>query len=281
MISLGFLLVLAVPPSLAHTTHDQPTTGALLHALDAAIRALPGPAWRHHDYQRGGNFFYAKWCRGAGAREDCQIAGSTEHDRDQHAIELETLHYDADWPRVFGLGLNALRTPVKAGVGTGIWLALEGQRIVGEGSGVHFRRYGEAREPTFEFSLGTGQIWEIEQSHVRSPSFGAPRAVLARLLASPESLMAEGKAQLDAREAAVLAALDAGTVTRCEYGPYLGDGVPPVCAPRPLTPEELATERTRATTYFTEARRWLAADGPALHAALAATAPIEVLAKAP
>lgn len=279
MISLGILLLAA--SGLAGVTHDSPATGPLLHALDGAIRAMPGGAWKHHDYRRGGNFFEAKWCRGTGAREDCQIAGSTEHDRDQHAVALYALHYDRDWPRVFGLGFTALRTPAGPGVGTSVWLSLEGQRIVGEGAGVQFSRYGDAKEPTFTFSLGTGQTWEIEESRVQPPSFGAPRALLARLLASPEALMSEGKAQLDAREASVLAALDAGGVTRCEYGPYQGGGIPPVCAPRPLTAEEQAAERTRAQTYFAEARRWLAADGPALYAALAATAPIQVLAKAP
>lgn len=274
-----FLLVFLL--NLSAVTPENPTTGALLQALDAGIRALPGAPWRHHDYQRGGNFYYAKWCRGAGARADCQIAGSTEHDRDQHAIELNTLHYDSDWPRVFGLGFNSLRTPAGAGIGTGVWLAIEGQRVVGEGAGVMFRRYGAEGPPAFEFSLGTGQSWTVQQTPVQSPDFGAPRAVLARLLASPESLMAEGKTQLDAREAAVIAALDAHRILACEYGPYKGDGLPPVCAPRPLKPEEDAAEREKAKTYFAEARRWLAADGPALHAALAATAPIEVLAKSP
>ena len=77
------------------------------------------------------------------------------------------------------------------------------------------------------------------------------------------------------------AVLDAQTAQKCEYGPYTGGGIPPVCTPRPLTPAEAAAERTRAQTHFAEARRWLASDGPALYAALAATAPIQVLAKAP
>lgn len=279
MISLGILLLAA--SGLAGVTHDGPATGPLLHALDGAIRAMPGGAWKHHDYRRGGNFFEAKWCRGTGARADCQIAGSTEHDRDQHAVALYALHYDRDWPRVFGLGFSALRTPAGPGVGTSVWLSLEGQRIVGEGAGVQFSRYGDAKEPTFTFSLGTGQGWQIEETHVPAPPTGSPRAVLARLLASPEALMSEGKAQLDAREAAALAVLDAQTAQKCEYGPYTGGGIPPVCTPRPLTPAEAAAERTRAQTHFAEARRWLASDGPALYAALAATAPIQVLAKAP
>ena len=262
----------------ATVQHDDARLGAQVGALEAAIAALPGPTWRHLDYTPIGNFFEAKWCRGAGARDDCQIASGSADQRDQHAVALYVLHYDL--PKVFGLGFNALRVPVTAGIGTSVDLAVGGHRIVGAGSGVTFRRYdAPTGPPAFVLSLGSSLSWTLHETTVRVAAEGGPEATLRRLLASPESLKIEGLHELDALAAEVTRTLDAGTAEACDYQPYKGDGIPPVCVRRPLKPAEVAEARAAAATHFAEGRRWLSTETAALYEALAATAPVAVFSK--
>jgi len=61
-----------------------------------------------------------------------------------------------------------------------------------------------------------------------------------------------GLAQNQALEQKVITAIPSNQITTCDHGPYQGDGIPPQCTPRPLTPEEEEEELELAEVYFAE-----------------------------
>ncbi|MEZ4475034.1 MAG: hypothetical protein R3F60_30430 [bacterium] len=243
----------AAERGLAGVTPEPAEVATLLRALEAGLESLDGGFAHGTPWTQVGNFYQRRWCRGAGARDDCQIASGTADLRDQHAVELYTLFYDQDWPRTFGIGLNALRVPAGPGLGVSVWLSEGGQRIVGTGSGVTLRWYpAPTGAADVEVSVGSEASYRIGETTLRVAAAGTPLAVLRRLMVSPAALRDEGRTQLAALAAEVDRALKAGEVQRCEYGPYHGDGIPPVCTPRPLTAAEQEAERA---TF----KAWLAA----------------------
>ncbi|MCB9548942.1 MAG: hypothetical protein H6706_24320 [Myxococcales bacterium] len=258
---------------LAGVEPEPAATAALLRALEADLLARPFTG--RTPWGKGGNFYRTRWCRGAGARDDCQIASGTGDQRDQHAVELYTLFYDQGWPRTFGLGLNALRVPAGSGLGVSVWLHEGGERVVGEGSGVTLRWYAEATGgPTASISVSHQATYRVAETTLSVTRPGTPGESLARLLASPASLRAEGEAQLAALAAEVERALAAGTIQGCTYGPYEGGGIPPTCTRRPLTPAETADARAKLAAWQAEGQKLLATQAEAAHALLADTVPL-------
>lgn len=83
-------------------------------------------------------------------------------------------------------------------------------------------------------------------------------------------------ARTAALEAEVLRVLDAHEARKCEYGEYLGDGVPPACTLVPLSAEGEAAERARCQAAMARARAVVTDEGEVLWARLGAVFPAEV-----
>ena len=214
--------------------------------LDRCMRDMAGPGWTYMSYQPLGNFYEARWCSGAGARRDCVLAASSADNRDQHVVELDTLFYDL--PQVFGLEVSARWVPPAQGWGAHFYFSEGGQSVLGEGFGLDFSFYAAPTgAPQSRLHLGSSYSYPIYEMQVNYLSSQPLREDLASYIASPEAMRERGLEQMDAVLNQVEDKLRLHQVTRCEYGPYKGDGIPPVCNPRPLTPTEeqasLATAR--------------------------------------
>lgn len=229
-------------------------TGRRFRALDRCIRDIVDDSWQTTSYQLVGNFYRAGWCRGTGARDDCQIASSTMDDRDQHVIELNTLFYVRNYPEVFGLVLQSLWVPKSTGWGVSYSFSESGNRVVGEGWRVTFRKYATPTGPP-EATVDLGWdysyiIFGPNRTTFEHPSDLPLREDLALYLSSPEAMRDRGLAQSQALAQKVRTAIHAHQVNTCDLGPYLGRGIPPACTPRPLTATEEAAELARAEAHF-------------------------------
>jgi len=231
-------------------------TGRRFRALDGCIKDIADDSWHTTSYQLVGNFYESRWCRGTGARSDCQIAGSTIDDRDQRVIELYTLFYPQSYPEVFGLGFHALQAPKSTGWGASYYFAENGAGIVGQGWGVTFREYvTPTGKPRVSIDLGWKYGYTIygpNRTTFEDSSELPLREDLALYLASPESMRDRGLAHIQALEQKVISAISGHQVITCDLGPYLGKGLPPACTPRPLNASEETDELARARAYFAE-----------------------------
>jgi hypothetical protein len=263
--------------SLDELRFDDPETGRRFRALDACIQEIADNGWRTTGYRLIGNFYTSRWCRGDGARDDCQIASSTRNNRDQHVIELETFFYPSDYPQVFGLNLAALWVPERDGWGASFYFSEGGGSFHGEGVGINFSLYETGHhEPSARVSVIGRLTYGPLETGIRLPPKGlSAREELALYLASPEALRDEGLAQIQALAARVDEALRTHQVTACDRGPYQGDGIEPPCTPRPLTPDEEATELARAEAYFDEQQRLLRENYREMYAALMRAFPLD------
>jgi hypothetical protein len=171
------------------------------------------------------------------ARRDCVLAGSSADHRDQHIVELDTLFYD--WPHVFGLEVSARWVPPAPGWGAHFNFSEDGQSVLGEGFGLDFSFYAApAGAPQSQLHLGSSYSYPIYETQVQYLSSQPLREDLAGYIASPEAMRERGLEQMEAALKKVEDKLRLHQVTRCEYGPYKGNGIPPVCNSRPLTPTE-------------------------------------------
>lgn len=229
-------------------------TGRRFRALDRCIKDVADDSWQTTYYQLVGNFYRSHWCRGAGARYDCQIAYSTLDNRDQHVIELSTLFYIQTYPEVFGLVFQSLWVPKSTGWGVSYYFAESGDRVVGEGWGVTFNKYvTPTGPPEATVNLGWNYSYTIlgpNRTIFEYPSDLPLRDDLALYLSSPEAMRDRGLIQSQALAQKVSTAIHAHEVNTCDLGPYLGNGIPPACTPRLLTPSEEAAELARAEAYF-------------------------------
>lgn len=236
-------------------------TGSRFRALDGCIRKLAGPSWKGGTYELVGNFYQAYWCTGTGSRADCQIAGSSIDDRDQHSILLNTLFYPQEYPQVFGLGLLALWNPVSTGWGASFSFSEKGEGITGDGWEVTFRQYltsGQAANATV--SLGGKYSYTIQgpnRTNIELTPELSLRDSLSQSLASPEAMRDAGLKNMRALAADVEGQLRDHKIMGCDLGPYHNDGIPPVCNPRPMTAEEEAGQIELARNYFTQAETLL------------------------
>ena len=254
-------------------------TGRRFRTLDQCIKRLVDDSWRATAYHLAGNFYTARWCRGAGARLDCEIAGSTQDERDQRVIELYTLFYPKEYPQVFGLGFHSLWVPPVTGWGASFDFAEQGASVVGEGWQVSFREYltptGEAAATV---SLGQGIGYRMsgpQPAMVELASDLPERADLALYLAGPEAMRDRALLQKQALADKVTTAITTHQITTCDQGPYLGKGLPPDCPPRPLTSDEEAAELAHAHAYFAEQAQLLRDHYQAMYAAWLAAFPLD------
>jgi hypothetical protein len=218
----------------------------------------------HDPLARHGNFVEEGWCAGPRAEVGCN--GETW--RSQTGVRWDrvgTLMYEHEWPAVFGVQVDAGMRPASGGWNVQLWAASGGRTVLGEGMELTWSR-GEHDDV---LRIGDRMAHTIERTTLTVDADGGPWEVFERLRSSPEALQQEGRRQLRALEAKVLAAIEAGQVLACEYGPYEGGGIPPRCLrERPIAREQ--AESARAAIRG-ETRRQLAlleAHGPALHAAL-------------
>ncbi|MEW6265612.1 MAG: hypothetical protein AB1641_21270 [Thermodesulfobacteriota bacterium] len=253
--------------------HEATKRGFL--ALDSCLRGMVGPEWRHIPYHTGGNFYQAAWCRGPGARGDCVIAHDGPRRPDQHVLTLYTLFYGRQMRETFGLGLNVLYTPPGRGIGCRIYFAEGGRTIVGEGLSLGFFFYDEPGKPTSELELRASPQYKVHETGVGALSELTLRQDLARFVESPASLRDHGLKKLEALLAKVKETIRSHKVMTCEFGPYKGDGVPPECRPRPLTPDEERQALARAEKDFADQMRLIKERYQELHQALLKAFPFD------
>jgi len=223
------------------------TNGARFHRLRACFdRDAAGDDWSRYPLRKIGNFIEQDWCRGAGSHHGC-AGGNFRESRDVDWRTLHTLHYDSSWPDVFGLGVGAGHLPAAGDWGVSFAYYADGGGITGSSTHLDLHRMGATRVED-SIHLGDGYGYDVEEARLSVGAPGTQDEVLARLFASPESLRDEGIARYEALLAEVERALAAGEVSKCEYGEYRNDGIPPECFPRPLSEPEREAEIQRART---------------------------------
>ncbi|MBW2702474.1 MAG: hypothetical protein JRF33_16765 [Deltaproteobacteria bacterium] len=255
---------------------ENPEHAAFFKRADKCIRGMFDD-WRHRPFKNGGAFHNARWCRGKGARDDCQIASGTADHRDQHAVSLYTLFYGDKFPEVFGYGLQILKTPKTSGWGVNFYIAQGGKSMVGEGFHINFSHFPDASGPrdTILFA-GIGESYQIAKTQTSLPAkpFAATRA---RLLKNAASLRDGALADLEELERKVLARITEDQVETCDFGEYQNDGIPPPCFPRKLNAEEKKEELKKAEAHFKEQKRLWLEQGELLWRALRDAVPIACL----
>jgi hypothetical protein len=253
-------------------------TGSQFRTLDGCIRNLAGSSWKGGSYELVGNFYEAGWCTGKGARADCQIAGSSIDNRDQHVIQLNTLFYPQNNSRVFGLGLQSLWVPKSTGWGASFAFSEKGEGISGDGWGVVFRQYLTSSQPvdaTVDLGWTYGYIIHgPNQTSIDLTSELSLRQDLAQYLKGPEAMRDLGLKNIKALAADVEGQLQAHKIMGCDLGPYQNDGIPPACNPRPMTAAEEAGQIELARKYFTNEETLLTEHYQEMYAAWMAAFPL-------
>lgn len=241
--------------------------GARFSRLHACFAGRAGEGWRRYPLRRIGNFVQQDWCRGDHSLH-CAGGGFRSEPGDEW-FELFTLHYDREWPAVFGLGVSAGRLPRADGWGVSFAYSRGGGRIVGDDLGVSFSRVA-AGAIAQAVHLGDGYVFTVEETRIEVAAPGGADAELARLIASPESLRETGLARFDALAAEVERRVTAGEARKCVYGEYKNDGIPPVCTPTPLDAAETAAALGEAREEIAGRRAAIERHAPEFHAQLVA-----------
>jgi len=247
-------------PGINKLRFNDAVTGQRFRGLDGYIQGMVDKTWRSTSYEMIGGFYESKWCTGSGARQDCQITGSTNDNHDQHAIYLFTMDYPSDFPQVYGLGLQALWVPKQAGWGAYFSFTESGGNASGEGWGweVSFKKYSDANDtPQTALTLGDSFSYPIYQTSINYSSGLTPRKDLGLYLANPEAMCERGLTQIQAMAKKVNDDISAHQVQTCDEQPYVGGGIAPLCKPRPMTTDEETAELARAATYFADQEQLL------------------------
>jgi hypothetical protein len=220
--------------------------------MEACLQDFTATGWRTTGYQSIGNTYSVRWCQSRRAQDDCQMAAARLHDRERRVIELGTCFYPAQYPAVFGLVINASWLPEQAGWGAMFYFREGCENIYGRGIVVSFEKYVAGSQEAIEtVSLSTRPTYRIFETTISLPEEKASLfEELAAYLESPEAMRDAALKQVRALSVEVQAAILEGRVTACERGQAQGDQGQPPCMPRPLTPEERATEIERAAAHF-------------------------------
>ena len=258
-------------PQLKELQFEDPLTGQQFLALDACINEYTSEEneWRNSGYETLGNFFESRWCRGAGIRDNCHF-GNTDR-RDQHIIQLHTFFYPQSYPEVFGIYLNGLWVPAGEGWAIAFGYVENGKTIMGNNATLSFRYYvANKQKPIHLVSIIGPFTYSVSETRFRAKETLplSTREKLAEVLESPESMRDMGLHYYQAIAAEVDAALRSGEISACDYGEYQGDGIPPMCTPRPFTDDELAAELERAEEYFAGQQALLQENYREMHATL-------------
>jgi len=235
--------------------------------------SVSGDGWNHLPLRLIGSFVEEDWCRGRHAERGCS-GGSFRETSGSEWMSIYTLHYTTSWPEVFGLGISAGKLPKSPGWGASFSLSSNGASIVGEGLHVRFHRMAKGRVAE-SVALGDSYQYTLYERTLDHRPSGSQEEVLSRLVASPESLRDEALAGIDALEALAVAAIDAGTLKKCIQGPYLGDGVPPVCDYQPLDASDTALARKKLQAELGAQRAHIQTHHRNFHALLKQLVPAE------
>lgn len=227
-------------------------------SLNQCVNDVIDISWTAIPYQLYGNFYRSTWCHGSGVASDCRMASSANDNRDQHILSLYTLTYPQDLSTAFGLGIEALWIPTKTGWGALFSFSENGDGIIGDYWGVKFNKYTistDQIESTTVLSLY--YQYQIQETLV-GYSFGLPlRDDLALYLKSAEAMRTRRLEQIQGLAQIVKTTIETHQATICDLGPYLGNGIPPKCTPRSLTPEEETDELAKAENYFSDQKQIL------------------------
>ncbi len=223
--------------------------------------------WVAFPLRRFGNFVNVEWCRGEGSEHNC--AGGGRRGAPGHAwTSLEVLHYDKDWPQVFGLSFSLGEIPAEDGLGVSFSWSQGGKRVLGEHVGLQLFIV-ESGSVAGTMSFGMGQSFPIKDESVESPPQGGLSERARALRSSPDSLKRLALAELDALAKAVDEALRDDTITVCVYDEYKGDGIPPECMKRvPLNADEKADARRQLEARLRQQRQWVETHSEAAHSEL-------------
>lgn len=232
-------------------------TGKRFRSLNGYIKGFVDETWRTTLYHMTGNFYESRWCRGAGVAPDCGSTYSTTDNRDQHVIDLYTLFYN-DFPEVTGLGFSASLTPTETGWGASFSFSEGGTTTVGEGWGVTFSEYtAPTGSPAAIVTLGGNYSYKINDTYIDYSPGQPSREDLALYMAGPEAMRDRGLAQIQALAEKVAVEINAHQVPTCDPQPYQGNGIPPACFTRAMTPAEEAAELTEADVFFLDQEQLL------------------------
>ncbi len=246
------------PFALEKVTFEDTVTKPRLTSLAACAEATVVGRRRETPWVSLGNFVQKSWCAGQGASEGCVLAEASEDDRDQHAVQLSTLHY-GDASPYFGIHLSALWVPPSEGWGASFSFSENGKGIEGEGFGLVFSlyrassgRFAADRAPVESLRLGRpleyGVFEDVKPPYV-APSIPL-RDDLARFIQSAESMRDTGLALLEKTRSDTAQLLASHAAKVRVYGPYRGGGIPPVFTLRDATPAEEASELGKANAHF-------------------------------
>jgi hypothetical protein len=124
---------------------------------------------------------------------------------------------------------------------------------------VSFKKYADANDtPKTALTLGDSFNYTIYSEKSINYSSGlSPRKDLGLYLANPQAMRARGLAQIQAMAKKVNNEISAHQILNCDYPPYKGGGLPPVCTPRPMTTDEETAELARAAAYFADQEQQL------------------------
>ncbi len=264
-------------------TFDDTVTKPRLLALAACAEATVGGGGHATPWISQGNFVQKSWCAGQGARERCVIAEASEDDRDQHAVELSTLHY-GDASPYFGINLSALWVPPSDGWSASFSFSENGKGVEGEGFGLVFSlyrassgRFAADRAPVD--SLRLGRPYEYVVFENAKPPYVAPtvplRDDLARFVQSAESMRDAGSALLEKTRSDTARFLASHAAKVRVDGPYRGGGIPPAFTLRDATPAEEAAELAKANAHFDHDEALLRDHYREMYAALLKAFPVD------
>lgn len=228
------------------------------------------PGWFHYPLRGIGAFIQEEWCIGHGAGIHCE-GGDTRSAPPAGWTMIEVMRTHGT-NEVYGLAFSVGELPPD-GLGTSVSWSKDGRPILGEHFWLRFSRVvgGDVKQT---LSLGMHDELEVGLHPIRVTAEGSQTELWHRVRASPDALLAEIVARMDALEAAVTKALDEDLPRKCIYGEYGGDGVPPPCVKEvPLDAAEKAAARTKLTDYVTSSRAWARDEAPAMHAAFVELVP--------
>ena len=153
--------------------------------------------------------------------------------------------------------MEALWVPTQTGWGALFTFSENGDGIIGDYWGVRFKKYTtSADQIEANTVLSFYDQYQVQETLV-GYGFDLPlQDDLSRYLKSAEAMRARGLEQIQALEQKVKTTIETHQATICDSGPYLGDGIPPKCTPRSLTPEEETAELAKAETYFSDQNRY-------------------------
>lgn len=266
------------PFSLEAATFEDEGTRQRLIALESCAREAANGGGHAIPWTLAGNFVEERWCNGRGAGEDCL---GREYVRDQHGIELSTLHigdgkggYRGSY---FGLKLRAAWVPPATGWGATFSFSEKGKDIVDASFGLTFARYtAEEGRPADTLTLANGYGYTIfEETKALATSTQPLGTDVARYIASADALREAGTALLAKARSEVEDLLSTHSAKVRAYAPHTDHGRPPPYELRDATPAEEAAELAKATRYFDTKDALLRANYNEMYAALLQAFPVD------